>query len=119
MTRLPDGTVATNDILWTVMSAVIFLAVLAIGGFLFFRKMSRRELFCSASVMVIFNIVGNLIAVFFQRTITSFTIFYSEISTWKGFIDQLLYDMGLNQWISLVITAAVPYLFVLFGKKAE
>ena len=117
MTKLPDGTITTNDTLWMVMSAIIFLATLAVGGFLFFRRMSKRELFCSASVMVIFNIAGNLIAHFFQRSIPSFTIFYAEISTWKGFIDQLLYDIGLNQWLSVIITGIVPYLFVLFGKR--
>lgn len=117
MTKLPDGTVTTNDTLWMVMSAVIFLVTLAIGGSLIFRRMSRQEVFCSASVMVAFNIIGGLIAHFFQRSITSFTMFFAEISTWKGFIDQLLYDIGLNQWIIFIISAVVPYLFVLFCKR--
>lgn len=119
MTKLPDGTVTTNDALWMVMSAIIFLATLAIGGFLFFRRMRRQEVFCSASVMVAFNIIGGLIAHFFQRSITPFTMFFAEISTWKGFIDQLLYDIGLNQWIIFIISGVVPYLFVLFGKQEK
>ncbi len=118
ITKLPDGTVSTHDTLWMIMSASIFLVTLAIGGFLFFRRMSKQEIFCSASVIVIFNVVAGLITHFFQRTIPSFTIFYSEISTWKGFIDQLLYDIGLNQWIITIISWAIPYLFVLFGKKS-
>ena len=119
MTKLPDGTVTTNDTLWMVMSAIIFLATLAVGGFLFFRRMRRQEVFCSASVMVAFNIVGGLIAHLYQRSITSFTLFYSEISTWKGFIDQLLYGIGMNMWVSFIITGTLPYLFVLFGKREK
>lgn len=119
MTKLPDGTVTTNDTLWMVMSAIIFLATLAVGGFLFFRRMRRQEVFCSASVMVAFNIIGGLIAHLYQRSITSFTLFYSEISTWKGFIDQLLYDVGMKMWVSFIITGALPYLFVLFGKREK
>lgn len=116
-TKLPDGTVTNNDTLWTAMSAIIFLVTLAVGGFLFFRKMSKQEIFCSASVMIIFNVIAGLIAYFFQRSIPSFTMFFAKICTWHGFIDQLLYDIGLNMWIGAIIGWAVPYLFVLFGKK--
>ena len=118
ITKLPDGTITNNDTLWTVMSAIIFLVTLAIGGFLFFRKMSKKEILSSAVVMIIFNVVAGLIAYFFQRTIPSFAMFIAKICTWHGIIDQLLYDIGLNPWIGAVIGWVSPYLFVLFGKKS-
>lgn len=102
------------------MFGIFFAVALVIGGLLFFRRMKKREVFCSASVMVIFNVVGGLIAYFFQRTSlgSSFAVFYSEINEWSGFVSQLVHNIGLNQWIGAIIVWAVPYLFVLFAKKS-
>ena len=120
ITKLPDGTVSVDNTRWMIMSGTIFLLTLIVGGFLFFRRMKKEEVFCSASVMVIFNVVGGLVAYFFQRTSlgSSFAVLYSEINEWSGFVSQLVYNIGLNQWISAIIVWIVPYLFVLFGKKS-
>ena len=120
ISKLPDGTVSVDNTRWMVMSGIIFLVTLIIGGLLLYRRMKKKEIFCSASVMVIFNVVGGLIAYFFQRTSlgSSFSVFYSEINDWSGFVSQLVYNIGLNQWIGAMIVWIVPYLFVLFGKKS-
>ena len=109
VSKLSDGTVSIDDTRWMIMSGVIFLVTLIIGGLLFYRRMKKHEVFCSASVMVIFNIVGGLIAYFFQRTSlgSSFAVFYSEINEWSGFVSQLVYKIGLNQWIGAIIVGSV------------
>jgi hypothetical protein len=120
ISRLPDGTVSIDNTRWMVMSGVVFVVFLLLGGLLF-RKMSRQEVFYSASVMVVFNVIGGLISYFFQRTAlgSSFAVFYSELHEWSGFVSQFVYDIGLNQWIGAVIVWAVPYLFVFFGKRLQ
>ena len=120
ISKLPDGTVTVDDTRWMILSGLIFLATLLLGGLLFFRRMEKPEVFGSATVMVIFNVVGGLVAYFFQRNafVSSFTIFYSEIHEWSGFISQATHNIGLNQWIGAIIVWIIPYLFVLFGKKS-
>ena len=42
---LPDGSISSDNIRWLILSAVLFLAVVCIGGFFFLRKMTRKEIF--------------------------------------------------------------------------
>lgn len=113
--RLPDGTVTINDMRSMIVSGILFAAILAVGGLIFFRRMSRKELLQSATVMVGLNIVGGLVA---YSTQGQFTMFYTEVIGWSNFVSKLLYQIQMNQWISSIFVWAAPYLFVLFGKKA-
>ena len=96
---------------------VLFIIVVAIGGFFFFRKMTHKELFCSASVLVVLNIVFGLIAYKMQGM---FSFYFAELTEWDSLISSLLFQVTQNVWISAVINWILPpYIFVLFGKKAS
>ena len=69
---LPDGTITSDNTRWMIMSAFVFLAVVSIGGFLFFRKMTHKEIFCSASVLVALNIVLGIFTYATQHTFAFF-----------------------------------------------
>ncbi len=117
---LPDGSVSTDHTRWLLLSGCIFVIFLLIGGLVFFRKLSRKELFYSASVMVAVDIAGTLISNFTQRTPAgaAFAVYFSEFTSWNDFVaDVLLNVIGLNPWISTIFAWSIPYLFVLFGKK--
>lgn len=113
---LPDGSVTSDRTRWMVMSAALFLVIVCIGGFCFFRKMTRREIFCSASVLVAFNIVFGLIAYKMQGTAAWY---FAEFTEWTTFLSSLLFQVTQNTWISAVVCWILPpYLFVLFGRRS-
>lgn len=115
---LPDGSIASDNARWMIMSAILFLAVVCFGGFLFFRKMTRKEIFFSASILAALNIVLGLFTYLTQRTFTSFTILWSELSEWDSVFSQILFQLGLNGWLSAAMICILPpYIFLLFGKK--
>lgn len=115
---LPDGTITSDKTRWMMMSAGIFLAVVCIGGFRFFRKMTRKEIFSSASVLVALNIVLGIFTYVTQHTFTYFTLLWSELTEWDDVFSQILFQLGLNEWLSAVIIWVLPpYVFLLFGKK--
>lgn len=115
---LPDGSISSDNTRWVFMSGLLFLVVVCVGGLLFFRKMSRKEIFCSASVMVVLNIVLGIYMT--QHTITSFTILWSELTEWDSVFSQILIQLGLNEWLSAVIIWVLPpYVFLFFGKKGD
>ncbi len=58
----PDGTASMNETGWILLSVLLFLAVVCIGGLLFFRRMTRREVLCSATVLAALNVVFGLLA---------------------------------------------------------
>ena len=100
------------------MSATLFLAVVCVGGFLFFRKMTRKEIFCSASVLVGLNIVLGVLTYVMQQTFTYFTVLWSQFTEWDSIFSQILFRFGLNEWLSAAIVWVLPpYIFLLFGKK--
>ena len=111
---LPDGTITSDPVRWMILSGVLFAAVLAAGGLYFFRNMSRRERALSATVMLGINIVFGLLAYQLQGM---FAIYWAEFSEWSSILNQVLFRLGLNQWLSAGITWCAPYLFVLFGKR--
>ena len=115
---LPDGSISSDNTRWMIMSAVLFLAIVCIGGFLFFRKMTRKEIFCSASVLAALNVVLGIVTHLTQHTFTYFTMLWCELTEWDSVFSQLLFQLGLNEWLSAVmIWVLPPYMFLLFGKK--
>lgn len=117
---LPDGSISSDNTRWMVMSAALFLAVVCIGGFVFFRRMTRKEIFCSACVLVVLNVVFGLFTYKMQRVFPSFTIFWSELTEWDSIVSQLLFQLDLNEWLSAAIAWLLPpYIFVLFGTRHD
>ncbi|MCI8608883.1 MAG: hypothetical protein HFE73_04490 [Firmicutes bacterium] len=114
LVTLPDGTITPDNTKWLIMDAVLFCAVIIVGGLLFFRRMYRKEVFLSSSVMVGLNVVLGLIA---YQTQGMFAVYWSEFSEWDSFVVQALYQLNVNEWVSAVVVWALPYLFVLFGRK--
>lgn len=108
---LADGTITSDNTRWMILSGLAFAAVLAIGGFIFFRSMSKKEIFYSASVMVVLNVILGLIT----YRINGF-IFFLEISEWHSFVSQILYKLNVNDWVNAGIRCMTPYLFIPFGK---
>ena len=116
--RLPDGTITTNNNIWMLLSGILFVVVLLLGGLLFFRKMTRKELLYSATVMFVLNAIMGIVSYLLPSS--SITFFFVEIAEWYSFIPQLFYKLGGTSaiaWIGSVVGWATVYLFVLFGKK--
>lgn len=99
----PDGTVENDAVRWMLLRGAILLVALLVGAVLF-RKMTRRELFCSASVMVVLNVLAILMCQFLKGVPLSFLYrFYSEANAWSDFLP------------GTILQCAAPYLFVLFA----
>ncbi len=113
---LPDGSISSDSTRSLIVFALVFMAVLLIGGLAFFRKISRRELLVSALVMVVLNAVVTLIA---YKAQGMFALYWSEFTEWSIFIPQLLYKLGMepDNLLAGVLSWLAPLLFVPFGKK--
>lgn len=115
LVTLPDGAITADNKVWILLSGILFLIVVA-GGWALFRKLSRRDLFFSASILVGLNVLfGVLSAV----TDGSAGFFWYELCEWDSVVSQLLNAAGVSPWVSAVLTWLLPpYIFVLFGKKS-
>ena len=111
---LPDGTITSNNTIWMLLSGCVFAAVVLVGGFAFFRKMTRREIFLSATIMVALNAFMGILS---QINVQAYPMFWLYVTEWSSFVSQLLFRLGMNEWISAIIVWAMPYVFIPFGRK--
>ena len=111
--RLPDGAVSSSDTLWMIASGAVFAAALLLGGLLFFRRMTRKEIAYSATVMVLINVVMALLSPLVGGV--GMLIVYTR--EWHAFVVDVLLALGVGGRLATVISWAAVYLFVPFGKK--
>lgn len=119
VSALPDGGVASDDgkvllIYGFAMAAVLFL------GELLFRRMTKKELAVSATIVVALHLASLLILYLFApggalaASLSRFSLLAGE---WSTFVPLLLGRLTGSVLLSDIIGSLSPYLFVLFGKK--
>ncbi len=118
--KLPDGTVSIDDTRVFIIYSALFAATLFIGGRIFFRSMTRKEIFLSASIIVALGLFIDFIQWAFHLTSGPGAVFFmytSQIFEWSSIVPQLLYKLTHNPWLGSILGSLTPYLFLLFGKK--
>lgn len=102
------------------MGLVLFLLV----GLLFARRMTRRELALSASLVVVYHVVflvlEKVVQLMGAYPITLFLLLGLPIQFSSAFLQGAFQIFpAFPLWGGIIVSLFVPYLFVLFGKKAE
>lgn len=112
---LPDGSISSDSTRSLIIYGILFFAVLLIGGLLFFRKISRKELLLSAFLMIVLDFYMMLKAWNDQGLLA---FYWAELTEWSIFISQLFYMLGmdLENLLPRVLRALAPLLFVAFGR---
>lgn len=118
VTVLPDGSYTTNKFLTMLLSLILLAATLA-GGYLLFQKMTRSEIFTSASIIVGIHLILQLIQLLCQGSTLSFSIgmYFTYANEWCRIISEPFYLLTKNLWIGAFVVCFTPYLFVLLRKK--
>ena len=94
----------------------INLILILIAGFFIFRKIPRKDLFFSALLMAVIQIIFLLIQITSGELIN--IIFY-YLSNWCTVFSELAHEKFGNQLIGNVVQCFMPFIFVLFGKSKE
>ena len=117
-----DGSVSINDTRELLMYAVFLVITLLVGGLVFCRKMTRKEIFWSATICVVFSLLVYLVQVISGITAGPAALVFAYLwmlFEWRNFVPLLFYRVLGDVWIGGLVTFLVPYLFVLFGRKSE
>ena len=120
----PDGTfVITTGYVTEIVSVITFL-LFWWAGWRFVRGLTRRQIFCSASIMVLLN--AALLAaeqicqqVFGTYSLTVYRLYaLTEGTMWMDQIFLRLFQAaGLSSILWVVPGIFAPYLYLIFGKK--
>ena len=118
ITVLPDGSYTANQIATTIFSFFLFGATLLAGNYLF-RNMTRKEVFLSATILVVIHLIVQTLQLVSTNYDFSFSIglYFSYVNEWCSIISSLLYSVTQNAWIGAFVVCFAPYLFVLMKKK--
>lgn len=118
-TELGDGSVevSTDPLRTLLFEGVLFLLVLLVGGLWAFRPMTRREIACSAALLVL----PLLAVVLAQLLLPSFplkvSLFLARFYTWTGSLAYLLTRCSLPLPAATVAAQFAPLLFIPFGRR--
>lgn len=120
METLPENVITMNEIRVFIIDALLFFGTLFLGGRMFFRKMTRRELFWSATILAVFGLVTLLLQLTLDMTTSTGAIwmyYLFQPFEWCNFSYSIVQKLTGNIWIGIVMRILTPYLFVLFGRK--
>lgn len=127
--RQPDGSLDFNESRQLLIYGLGMAAVLVLGGLLLLRKLTRREIFISASLVVGYCVLLNVAQLVTGITTGPGALVFMRLSAsleWIHFPSILLQmllpkpdTVSTNAYIYLTSLPSlfVPYLFVLFGRK--
>lgn len=115
----PDGSVSSDEGRVLLIYGLVMAATLIIGGPQFFVKLTRKEIFISASVTVAVDLILLLVQELFHPTgsMAATLGYLGLISEWSTFVPLLLSRVTDSYLLCSIVGALAPYLFVLFGKK--
>lgn len=117
---LPDGSISSNPTVTTLLEILIFAATLAIG-YLIFRKMTKKEIFWSSTIIVvillilqIYQLIMSEIDIGAANTVGMWLVYATE---WCRVIPILWYYINPSSWVGAFLTCLAPYIFIIFGRK--
>ncbi len=115
---LSDGSYTANQIVTTTVSFLLFAATLFVGSRLF-RGMTRKEIFLSATVPVVFHLIVQTMQLLSSNYDFTFSIgiYMTYANEWCRIISQFFHALTKNIWIGAFVICFAPYLFVLLKKK--
>lgn len=115
---LPDGSISANDTFTTILEIVIFASALGLA-YLLLRKMTRKEIFWSATIIVAAQLILQLAQFLIPDLAVGnqLGILLTCTTEWCRIVSMVCYLIIENVWLGAFITCCVPYIFILFGKK--
>ena len=117
----PDGSIVLTTGYLSVIMAVISFLLFWWAGWRFLRGMTRRELFWSATIMVL--VFAALLAaeqisqhVFGTYSLTVYRLY--ALAEGKGWVDQIFFRLTGQVSVSTVLPGIfAPYLYLIFGRR--
>ncbi len=119
---LPDGTMTSDNTRTLIIYGAIFIVTLMVGGLVVFRDMTRKEIFFSASIMVVVDLTMAWMQWAFDLTTGPGVVFFvyaSQRFEWHSIVPLLLFLVNKNLWLGAFVGSLTPYIFIPFGKKTQ
>ena len=112
----PGGAIESSSIRSLIVSGILFLIVVQLGGYAFCDRMSRREVTISAAVLAVLTAALDLVSHFTNSPIA---YYWAMCSEWSRFISQIVYRIIPNEWVSAIVGWFTPFVFVPYGMRIK
>lgn len=127
--RLEDGSVSIDPTRQLLIYGVVMVSVLLIGGLLLLRKLTRKVIFVSASLVVGYSLLLTLAQLVSGITTGPGAVIFLNLYKpldWMHFPGMLLRELFPREeftspyiYLTSILNHCVPYLFVLFGRRSS
>lgn len=109
--------VSVDPLRGTLFKIALFLLVLLPGGLWAFRSMTRREIACSAALLILPMPAIVLAQLWVPSFPLKVSVFLSPFYNWSGSLSSLLMQCSLPLPAATIIAQFAPLLFVPFGRR--
>lgn len=109
--------VSVDPLRGTLFKIALFLLVLLPGGLWAFRSMTRREIACSATLLILPMLAIVLAQLWLPSFPVNVSMFLSPFYNWSGSLSSLLMQCSLPLPAATIISQFAPLLFVPFGRQ--
>ena len=109
--------VSVDPLRGTLFKIALFLLVLLLGGLWAFRSITRREIACSAALLILPMLAIVLAQLWVPGFPLKVSVFLSPFYNWSGSLSSLLMWCSLPLPAATIIAQFAPLLFVPFGRR--
>ena len=117
----PDGAIelSIDPLRSAIFSGGLFVGILLLGGFLFRRSMTRKEIAVSSAIASGIYLAIVLAQIGIPNFPLSVSIRLAYFQNWTAEVSSLLFRLTQNANLSAVLACFCPMLFVPFGRKSQ
>ena len=102
-----------------IFSAVLFMAVLLVGGLWAFRKMTKPEVAISAAIASAIYLILALAQLLVPDFPLALSMKLAYIQNWTGTVSAGLLKLTDHFALSVILASFTPLLFIPFGRKTN
>ena len=109
--------VSADPVRSSIFHWVLFLLILVVGGILFLRSMTKKEIALSAAIISGIYLIFVLLQLYLPSFPLGVSVILAQFQNWTGTVSNTLYQITGNLTLSTIAACFSPFLYLFFGKS--
>lgn len=109
--------VSADPVRSSIFHWVLFLLILVVGGILFLRSMTKKEIALSAAIISGIYLIFVLLQLYLPSFPLGVSVILAQFQNWTWTVSNTLYQITGNLTLSTIAACFSPFLYLFFGKS--
>lgn len=109
--------VSADPVRSSIFHWVLFLLILVVGGILFLRSMTKKEIALSAAIISGIYLIFVLLQLYLPSFPLGVSVILAQFQNWTWTVSNTLYQITGNLTLSTIAACFSPFLYLFFEKS--